>query len=58
MQSLLTKERKAKFNINDLIFRKKFNLLSGTLLSAESLTNQSKQLYQKYIFLYHPQRNI
>ena len=34
MPSLSTKERKAKFNTDDLIFRKKFNLPSGTLLSA------------------------
>ena len=52
MSSLSTKERKAKFNTNGLIFRKKFNLPSGTLLSAEwnsiehsstkSLTNKHK----------------
>ena len=30
------KETKAKFNNNDLIFRKKFNLPSGTLLSLSS----------------------
>ena len=47
MSRLSTKERKAKFNTNDLIFRKKFNLPSGTLLSAEyssseSLTNKYK----------------
>ena len=30
------KETKAKFNTNDLIFRKKFNLPSGTLLSLSS----------------------
>ena len=36
MPSLSTKERKAKFNTNDLIFRKKFSLTSGALLSAES----------------------
>ena len=35
MPSLSTRERKAKFNTNDMIFRKKFNLTSGTLLSAE-----------------------
>ena len=35
LPSLSTKERKANFNINDLIFRKKFNLPSGALLSAE-----------------------
>ena len=43
MPSLSAKERKAKFNANDLIFRKKFNLPFGTLLSAESLTNKWKQ---------------
>ena len=52
MSSLSTKERKAKFNTDDLIFRKKLNLPSGTLLSAEcnpiehssteSLTNKYK----------------
>ena len=41
------KETKAKFNTNDLIFRKKFNLPSGTILSAkynsaESSTNKYK----------------
>ena len=35
MPSLSTKERKAKFITDDLIFRKKFDLPSGTLLSAE-----------------------
>ena len=56
--SLPTKEIKAKFNTDDLIFRKKINLPSGTLLSlssyvdiecgsaeynsAESLTNKYK----------------
>ena len=34
MPSLSAKERKAKFHTNDLIFRKKFKLPSGTLLSA------------------------
>ena len=43
MPSLSTKERTANFNNNDLIFRKKFNLHSGTLLSAESLADKSKQ---------------
>ena len=42
MPSLSTKERKAKFNANDLIFRKKFNLPFGTLLSAESLISKWK----------------
>ena len=36
MPSLSTKERKAKFNTDDLIFRKKFNSPSGTLLSLSS----------------------
>ena len=43
MPSLSTKKRKA--NTNDLIFRKKFNLPSGTLLLAdlrESRTNKYK----------------
>ena len=43
MPSLSIKERKA--NTNDLIFRKKFNLPSGILLSAdllESRTNKYK----------------
>ena len=35
MLSLSTKERKAKVYTDDLIFRKKFSLPSGTLLSAE-----------------------
>ena len=48
MLCLSTKERNEKFKTNDLIFRKKINLSSGTLLSAkcnstESLTNKSKQ---------------
>ena len=48
MLCLSTKERNEKFKTNDLIFRKKINLPSGTLLSAkcnstESLTNKSKQ---------------
>ena len=47
MLSLPTKERKAKFNTDDLIFRKKFSLPFGTQLSAEcksaeSLTNKYK----------------
>ena len=53
MPSLSIKERKAKFNTDDLIFRKESNLPSGTLLSlssyfdieynsAESLTNKYK----------------
>ena len=63
MPSLSTKERKAKFNTDDLIFRKKFNLPSGTQLSlssyvdiqcssteynsAESLTNKHKRFGTK-----------
>ena len=63
MPSLSTKERKAKFNTDDLIFRKKFNLPTGTLLSlssyvdiqcssteynsAESLTNKHKSFGTK-----------
>ena len=53
MLSLLTKERKANLNTDDLIFRKKSNLPFGTPLSsssyvdiennsAESLTNRHK----------------
>ena len=53
MPSLSIKERKAKFNTDDLIFKKESNLSSGTLLSlssyvdigynsAESLTNKYK----------------
>ena len=53
MSSLSTKERKAKFNTDDLIFRKESNLPFRTLLSlssyvdiecnsAESLTNKDK----------------
>ena len=54
MLSLSTKERKAKFNTDDLVFRKKFNLPSGTpsgkpaerssteYNSAESITNKYK----------------
>ena len=53
MISLSTKERKAKFNSDDLIFRKELNLPSRTLPSlssyddieyncAESLTNKYK----------------
>ena len=67
MLSLPTKERKAKFNTDDLIFRKKFSLPFGTQLSAEcksaeSLTNKYKlfgtkpkqllfQSYLKNLFL-------
>ena len=54
MTSLSTKERKAKFNTDNLSFRKESNFPSGTLLSlsnyvdimeynsAESLTNKYK----------------
>ena len=53
MPSLSIKERKTKFNTDDLIFSKESNLPSGTLLflssyvdieynSAESLTNKYK----------------
>ena len=53
MLSLSTKERKAKFNTDDLIFRNESNLTSGTTLSlssyddieyvsAESLANKYK----------------
>ena len=51
MPSLSTKERKANFNNNDLIFRKKFNLPSGTLLSAERSSNEynsAESLTNKY----------
>ena len=41
-QSLPIKEREAKFNANDLIFRKKFNLPSGALLSAECSSAEYK----------------
>ena len=46
MSSLSTKERKAKFNTDDLIFRKKSNLSSSFDIeynSAESLTTKSKR---------------
>ena len=46
MPSLSTKERKAKFNTDDLIFRKKYDLPSGTLLSAERSSAES--LVNKY----------
>ena len=53
MSSLSIKKRKAKFNTDDLIFRKESDLPCGTLLflssyvdieynSAESLTNKYK----------------
>ena len=36
MPNLSTKERKAEFNANDLIFRKESNLPPATLLSLSS----------------------
>ena len=42
MPSLSTEERKAKFNTNDLIFRKKFNLPFGILLCAERSSTEYK----------------
>ena len=52
MLSLSTKERKAKFNTDDLIFRKKFNLPSGTPLSLSSYVdieyNSAESLTIKY----------
>ena len=45
MPSLSTKERKAKFNTDDMILRKKSNLLSYVDIEynfAESLTNKYK----------------
>ena len=56
MSRLSTKERKAKFTTNDLIFRKKFNLPSEHyyLLNRQQ-ANQNKQLifqiYQKILLL-------
>ena len=62
MLGLSTKKRKAKFNTDDLTFRKTFNLSSGTPLyaerssteqsstehnSAESLTNKYKLFWTK-----------
>ena len=58
MLNLSTNETKAKFNTNDLIFRKESNLAFGTLLSlssyvdieynpAESLTNKQKRFGMK-----------
>ena len=46
ISSLSTKERKAKFNTNNLTFRKKFSLRYGTLLSAEY--NSAESLTNKY----------
>ena len=51
MLSIPTREREAKFNANNLIFRKKFNLPSGTLLSAECSStkcNSAESLTNKY----------
>ena len=57
MPSLSTKERKAKFNTDDLIFRKKFSLPSGALLSLSSYVdierssaeyNSAESLTSKY----------
>ena len=42
MPSLSTEERKAKFNTNDLIFTKKFNLPFGILLCAERSSTEYK----------------
>ena len=47
MPSLSTKERKAKFNANDLIFRKRFSLPSRALLSVECNTTV-ESLINKY----------
>ena len=40
--SLPTKEIKANFDTDDLIFRKKFNLSSGTLLSLSSYIDNER----------------
>ena len=52
MLSLSTKERKAKFNTDDLIFRNESNLPSGTLLSLSSCAdieyNSAGSLTNKY----------
>ena len=51
MLNVSTKNRKAEFNTIDLIFRKKFNLPSGTLLSAERSSNEynsAESLTNKY----------
>ena len=52
MPNLSTKERKAEFNTNDLIFRKESNLPSATLLSLSSYVdieyNFAKSLTNKY----------
>ena len=47
MPSLSTNERKAKFNANDLIFRKSVSLHSGALLSAEC-NSTVESLINKY----------
>ena len=47
MPSLSTKERKAKFNANDLIFRKRFSLPSRALLSVEC-NSTVESLINKY----------
>ena len=46
MPSLSAKERKAKFKTDDLILRKKFNLPSRTIPSAEY--NSAESLTNKY----------
>ena len=52
MPSLSIKERKTKFNTDDLIFRKESNLSSGTLLSLSSYVdigyNSAESLTKKY----------
>ena len=52
MPNLSTKERKAKFNTDDLIFRKESNLPFGTLLSLSSFVNieynSAESLTNKY----------
>ena len=54
MPSLSTKERNAKFNTDDLIFRKKLNLPSRTLLSLSSYVyteyNSAESLINKCNF--------
>ena len=54
MPNLSTKERKAKFNTDDLIFRKESNLPFGTLLSLSSYAdikyNSAESLTNKYKF--------
>ena len=52
MTSLSIKERKAKFNTDDMIFRKESNLPSATLLSLSSYVdteyNSAELLINKY----------